>query len=354
MTDIKPFAIPIATLELGWVSKPGVESAGFAPRSGRNARQELACTRYILRLLSLAVLPLVLACCSASEPPPVFDMDKFQQTFSSPKQAMDTLIAANRKDDKDALLKIFGPQASELLNSGDPVADKESRKRFVAAYDAGHRLESNGSNEEIMVVGREEWPAPIPIVKRDGRWYFDTEVGEQEIINRRIGHNELSVIKTCKAYVQAQKEFAAGHPLGKGHFEYAQKIFSTPGKHDGLYWPVKSGEKESPLGPLIAEAQEEGYLSTPHRHQPYHGYYYKILRQQGPHAKGGTKPYIVKGHMTGGFALLAFPAKYGDSGIMTFIVNQNGVVYQQDLGDNTPEAVKNITEFDPDGDWKRL
>ncbi len=288
----------------------------------------------------------VSACTSAK--PPVFDATRQQEVYSTPQQALEALAAANRRDDTNELLEVLGPHARKLLSSGDEVADKEGRKKFLAAYDAKHTLERVDADKEIILIGKEEWPLPIPIVHTNGGWSFDTGAGEDEILNRRIGRNELNVIKVCYAYVNAQQEYAT---LNDDH-AYAQKLMSSRCAHDGLYWPVLPGGKESPLGPLIAHAQAEGYLKKNAGQEPYHGYYYKILKRQGAHAAGGAMNYVEDGYMDGGFALLAFPAVYGDSGIMTFMVNQDGIIYGKDLGPRTGKLAPRISTFNPDESWK--
>ena len=277
-----------------------------------------------------------------------------QETFPAPEQAVDALLAANRSGDKAELLKILGPESEKLISSGDPVADKAGRDRFIAAYDASHKLESQGADRVVLIVGKEDWPLPIPLVRQGSVWRFDTKTGERESLDRRIGRNELNVIEVCHTYVDAQREYAVKDRASSGHREYAQNLLSTAGKHDGLYWPTSTGKEESPFGPLIAKARAEGYFSkaTHDESKPYHGYYYKILNRQGPNAPGGARDYVVDGHMSGGFAMLAFPARYGDSGVMTFIVNQNGIVYQKDLGPETATIANNMTQFDPDATWK--
>jgi len=277
---------------------------------------------------------------------PVISYAAQQETFSTPEQAAKALADANRNGNDDELLKILGPESADLIHSGDPVADSEAQKKFAAAYDAAHEWELSSDHKEVLLVGTEKWPLPLPLVHEGDKWRFDATSGRQEIINRRIGHNELNVIKVCRAYVEAQADFANVNP---GKHEYAQKFTSAAGQHDGLYWPVAEGEKESPLGTLMASAEAEGYAGD--KHVPYHGYFYKILKSQGANAHGGAKEYIVKDHMTGGFALLAYPAKYGDSGIKTFIVNQNGIVHEKDLGPQTAEVAKQITAYDPDKTW---
>ena len=314
--------------------------------------------------VGLGLLMLTLsACAQTSEPPAPTPASPSAAVFSSPRrsaelfktpdEAVAALIGAERQNDTKALIKILGPHGKKIISSGDVVADKAARARFVAAYDASHKLENDGDNRMTLVVGEEEWPLPIPLTRvGQGEWQFDTAVGEQEILNRRIGRNELNVINICRAYVEAQSDYAAQHRLSDGQIEYAQRFISHRGQHDGLYWPAKAGEEESPFGPLLAHAQAEGYKKGKHhKPQPYHGYFYRILKEQGPHAAGSARAYIVDGHMTKGFALLVYPAKYGDSGVMTFIVNQSGIVFEKNLGAETATAATQITSYDPDDSW---
>jgi len=277
-----------------------------------------------------------------------------QKTFDSPAAAVDALILANRGNQIGELLDILGPQSAKLIHSGDPVADKAARARFVASYDAAHGLEFEGEDKALLVVGKDEWPLPIPIIRLRARWHFDTKAGEEEILNRRIGRNELTVIAVCRSIVAAQRDYAAKKLGPGGTAEYAQHFISKTGTRDGLYWPIKEGEEESPLGPLIAQARAAGYRpGTPHLEpRPYYGYYFRILMGQGPAASGGTKHYVVNGHMTGGFALIAYPAKYGDSGVMTFLVNQDGIVYERNLGARTNNVSAGITQYNPDATWQ--
>jgi Protein of unknown function (DUF2950) len=279
-----------------------------------------------------------------------------EQVFDTPDDAVNALVKATRADNQPNLLKILGPDAAKLIHSGDTVADHTARQHFLAAYDASHQIENADDDTRTLIVGDEGWPMPIPLVRQDNGWRFDTAAGQEEILNRRIGKNELNVLSVCRAYVTAQRDYAEQHLVsGKHVTEYAQRFTSTSGKHNGLYWPVKPGEEESPLGPLIADARAEGYgkgaIHGKHSHTPYHGYYYKILTRQGADAPSGKKDYIVKGHMTRGFALLAFPATYGDSGVMTFIVNQNGIVFEKDLGPDTKHLAPRIDSFNPDKSW---
>ncbi len=285
---------------------------------------------------------------------PVMAAPAVQKTFATPAAAVDALISANRGNHISKLLAILGPEGAKLIHSGDPVADRRGRRIFIAAYDEAHKLERDGGRKAILIVGADEWPLPIPLVRKHARWRFDTHAGADEILNRRIGRNERSVIAVSRVYVTAQREYAARHLGPDGASEYAQHFMSTIGQRDGLYWPVKRGDQESPLGPLIAQARAAGYRpGTPHvKPRPYDGYYFRILPQQGPNAPGGARNYVVNNRMTGGFAMIAYPATYGDSGIMTFIVNQNGIVYQKNLGRDTTSIARQITSYDPDGSWQ--
>jgi hypothetical protein len=277
-----------------------------------------------------------------------------QKHFSTPDTAVEALIAAYRDNSAPQLLAILGGEATPLIRSGDPVADRRGRARFVEAFDEEHKIELNGQDKAVIIVGKREWPWPIPLIDEAAGWRFDTKAGKEEILNRRIGHNEIKVIEVCREYVQAQRQYEALKVGGRS--EFARQFKSTPGQHDGLYWPVRSGEAESPFGPLVAEARATGYKAHSDSaartvSHPFHGYYFRILTAQGAHAAGGAKNYLVNGHMTLGFALVAFPASYGDSGVMTFIVNQTGIVFEKNLGPQTAVSAQAITEYDPDLSW---
>jgi hypothetical protein len=275
-----------------------------------------------------------------------------QEQFRTADDAVNALVGAARSQDKDAIVGVLGRQGKHIVTSGDPVADEAVRTKFLAAYDAKHALKEVGDSA-TLVIGNDDWPFPIPIVRRNDLWSFDTKAGLAEILQRRIGRNELSAIQASLAYVQAQQEYAALDPQGFGPHVYAMQIVSSDGKKDGLYWPAAEGQPESPLGDLFAEAAAEGYHpgATP---IPYHGYYYRILTRQGPDAKGGAFDYVVNGKMIGGFALLAYPAEYGNSGIMTFMVSHDGDVFQRDLGPRTAKIVRSIQAFSPDAGWKKV
>ena len=276
------------------------------------------------------------------------------QSFATPDSAARALADAAHNNDVTALLAIFGSDGQPLVNSGDKVADDNMRARFTERYAAAHKFVFATPNRAMLVIGTEEWPFPIPLVRKKGTWHFDAAAGSEEILNRRVGRNEMDAMRVCRDYVRAQRDYAAAPQTGRKLPEYAQKIVSSPGQHDGLYWPAGAGEKQSPIGPEMAHARAEGYSGNPPdpEHAPYHGYYYRILTRQGPAASGGARDYIVDGHMTGGFALIAFPATWGDSGVMTFIVNQNGIVYRKNLGADTAKTAVAITEFNPDISWK--
>jgi len=276
-----------------------------------------------------------------------------QREFATPEKAAAALVAAVRANDQPEILRILGADGEKLIHSGDTVADREGRQRFVTAYDEAHKVQVEGAGTAALIVGTQSWSLPIPIVNKADRWHFDTVASVRKIIDRRVGRNELSVIEVCRAYVEAQREYASQDRLGNGLHEYAQKFESNAGRHDGLYWEAAAGEGQSPLGPLVVKARAQGYTDDDHGFEPapYHGYFYRILTRQGAHAPGGAKDYIAAGHMTGGFALLAFPARWGDSGITTFIVNRDGIVFQKNLGPQTAELARQITEYDPDPSW---
>jgi hypothetical protein len=273
-----------------------------------------------------------------------------EKGFPSPEAAWKALIAAVEANDTAVLKEIFGPGSSDLISSGDPVADQNIRESFLQRAQEKMVLVALGKDRRVAHIGKEDWPFPVPIVKDSTGWHFDSAVGMEELINRRIGRNELDTLEVLRAAVEAQEQFAKMHK--EPH--YAQKIKSTEGTHDGLYWKAKEGEEESPLGPLAAEAIEEGYGvdMASEGPRPFHGYLFRILTAQGKAAPGGEKSYLDnEGKMTKGFAFLAWPANYGASGVMTFIVNRQGIVFQKDLGEATADKVKEIREYNPDDTW---
>ena len=279
-----------------------------------------------------------------------------QKSFKSPEEAVKALIDAVRGNDTKELLAIFGPAGKELIFSGDEVADKAWRERFVKAYEEMNKLVSENDTKVILHVGNEEWPYPIPVVKKGENWFFDTKAGKEEILNRRIGRNELNAIQVCLAYVDAQREYIMEDRDENKLLEYAQRFISRKGEKNGLYWEAKEGEEQSPLGSLIAKASGEGYSGKGPggKRNPYHGYYYRILKSQGKNAPGGEYDYVVNDKMIGGFALVAYPAEYGNSGVMTFIVNQEGVVYEKNLGKETGNIATAMKKYDPDKTWKKV
>lgn len=279
-----------------------------------------------------------------------------QKVFGSPQQAVDALIVALKAGDHGQLEAILGTGADDVLSSGDPVADKAMISHFLAVYGEKHALENQPDGSVVIVCGPNDWPMPIPIVKDDAAhgWVFDTEAGLDEVISRRVGHNELSAIQVCRAIVDAQQDYLAGSPDGSAVHHYARKFVSDPGTHDGLYWPKAQDEtQESPLGLLAAEASDEGYAVSPSSTpRPYHGYYYRMLTGQGPDAPGGERSYLSpEGLLVDGFAVVAYPASYGNSGIMTFIVDKDGIVYQRDLGPGTATSAEAMAAFNPDSGW---
>jgi hypothetical protein len=272
------------------------------------------------------------------------------RTYPAPTDAMMAVTEVAGRSDREGLEEVFGPRATEVLWSGDPVADRADG-RLVRQMILERVMFAEDDGTAIAMIGPEGWPFPIPLVKVKGGWRFDLDAGEQELINRRVGRNELLTMATLHEYVDAQREYAAegrdGHPPA-----YAQRFRSRPGWHDGLYWEVVDGEAESPLGPLVAEAAAQGYSASDEGPQPFHGYYYRVLTAQGPHAPGGARSYVNgSGLMTDGFAAVAWPASWGHSGVMTFVVSDVGVVFQKDLGRDTESAVVSITAFDPDETW---
>ncbi|MGO8983889.1 MAG: DUF2950 domain-containing protein [Terriglobales bacterium] len=295
--------------------------------------------------LSLVALMLFLAACSKPAQPSA-------KTFASPDDAGSALLAAAKSGDQNALLAIFGPGSKEIIFSGDAVQDKNVVDAFVAAYGTMHRYRKMPDNAQILIVGADNFPFPIPLKKNNaGQWYFDTAAGKDEILARRIGRNELAVIDVCGALADAQAEyFFMPHSDGTTK-QFAVKFISDTGKQNGLYWEPADGQPKSPLGPLAAFATDEGYNVKQSSHTPFHGYYFHMLKKQGSHAPGGAKDYVVDGKMSGGFAFVAYPAEYGNSGVMTFIINQDGVLLQKDLGKTTTETAIAMTEFDPGEGW---
>jgi hypothetical protein len=296
--------------------------------------------------LGLALLLPISACKKQESATPQAEA----RTFASPQDAGQALAAAAKSQNRDELLRIFGAGSADVISTGDAVEDKTALSGFTQAYQVMNRWRKLSDSSEVLLVGADNHAFPIPLKKNaGGQWYFDAAAGRQEVLSRQIGHNEITTIGVCAALVDAQAEyFSQKHG---GVKQYAQNFISDPGQENGLYWPEVSGQARSPLGPLAAYATAEGFKANPNHHQPFNGYYYVMLDKQGPAATGGAKDYIINKKMTGGFAAIAYPAQYGDSGIMTFMVNQNGTLLQKDLGKTTEQIASTMTEFNPDKTW---
>lgn len=279
-----------------------------------------------------------------------------QKTFASPAEAIHALVKAAEDGNQDEMLAVLGDDGKDLVYSGDPVQDKMGMEKFVKSYKTKHAIVTEDDKTRILQVGPNDWPMPIPIVNDGGKWRFDTAAGKEELLYRRIGRNELGAIAACRGYIDAQKDYAAEGHDGLPAGIYAQRLMSSSGKQDGLYWETAEGERTSPAGPFLAEAGGQGYEGEGlgGKSQPYHGYLYRILKAQGAAAKGGAKNYLSDGNLSGGVGLVAYPAEYKVSGVMTFIINQNGVVYEKDLGEKTAEIAKAMTEYNPDSSWHKV
>ena len=310
---------------------------------------------FTVRTVSLIIGVLMLlafaACGKKEQPAPAAAAGP--QTFASPEAAGKALMEAAKTQNQDTMLAIFGPGSKELIYSGDATEDKASMEGFVQSFGVMNRWRTQPDGSELLLVGADNQPFPIPLKKNgSGQWYFDAAAGKDEILARRIGRDEIVATDVCAALADAQAEyFAQKHD---GVKQYAQKFISDPGKQNGLYWESPEGQPRSPVGPLVAYATGEGYNVKSDAHQAFHGYFFRILDKQGPDAKGGAKSYIVNGKMTGGFAYVAYPATYNESGIMTFIIDQHGVVYQKNLGKDTADLAKAMAEFNPDNSWTAL
>jgi hypothetical protein len=273
-----------------------------------------------------------------------------QKTFSSAEEASNALVTAAQNNDEKAMLEILGPEGKQIVSSGDDAEDTQNRANFAQRYQEMHRLVKEPDGTTTLYIGAENWPTPIPLVSNGKSWYFDTEAGKKEILFRRVGRNEMSAIRVCLELVAAEKEYHSSQ-----HDVYAQKVFSDEGQHNGLYWKAADGESPSPIGPLVAQAVVEGYAAKSEEgsRTPYRGYYFRVLTRQGKNGPGGAKSYVVDGKMTAGFALVAFPAEYRSSGVMTFIVGEDGVVYQKDLGKKTAVVAKAMNEYNPSSSWQK-
>jgi Protein of unknown function (DUF2950) len=279
-----------------------------------------------------------------------------QKTFTTPAQAAQALYQASADENQDEIVAVLGDEGKELVYSGDPVQDKKGMEGFVKAYKTNHALVEQDAKTQILQVGAKDWPLPIPIVNDGGKWRFDTAAGKQELLYRRIGHNELGAIAACRGFIDAQEDYAASGHDGLPAGIYAQRLMSEPGKQNGLYWETTEDGTPSPAGPFLADAGGEGYApeGLGGKTQPYHGYLYRILKAQGAAARGGAKSYLVDGKLTGGVALVAYPAQYRVGGVMTFVINRRGIGYQKDLGDKTSEIAGAMTEYNPDSTWTKV
>ncbi len=296
-------------------------------------------------LLGMAVVVVLLAGCFAASSAA---QQAGQKTFSSAEAASKALFTAVQSNDEKAMLEVLGPDGKQIVSSGDEAEDAESRANFVKKYEEMHRLANEPDGTTALIIGAMNWPTPIPLVHKGGSWYFDTEAGKKEILYRRIGKNEMSAIRICQELVDTEKEYYAAH-----HNEYAAKIFSDAGQHNGLYWKPTGEEALSPVGPLVGVATESYAESRDSAPIPYRGYYYHILIRQGGNGPGGAKSYIVNGKMSGGFAFVAYPAEYRSSGVMTFIVGEDGTVYEKDLGKKSASLAKGMKLYNPDSGWRK-
>lgn len=316
--------------------------------------------KHKIKILAAALLIATTPIINAAPPAPTAPAKQItQKAFATPDDAAKALAEAVRAEDVNALLAVVGPSSHTWLFSGDAVTDRNDWKKFLADFDQKYSISESADKHAFLLVGNDGWPFPAPLVHKSQGWVFDTEAGREEIINRRVGRNELNTIQTLLAVVDAQREYAAEDLDGNGYNDYAQRFISSTGKKDGLYWPVAAGERPSPLGPLVGEATLKGYGKDKKKNaggdqsSPYNGYYYRILTKQGKKASGGGFDYLVDDKMIGGFAILAYPAKFGASGIMTFMVNHDGVVFEKDLGETTAAEARKIQSFNPDAGWKK-
>ena len=318
----------------------------------RTGKRNMRRTKLNLKNFYRARLPQIFAAAillTACNPARSLAQQKGQRTFSSPEEAANALVAAALKNDEKAMLEILGPDGKQIVSSGDEVEDAESHANFASRYQEMHRFVREPDGTTVMYIGAHNWPAPIPLLNKGNLWYFDTDAGKKEILYRRIGRNEISAIHICRELVAAQKEYYSSQ-----HNEYAQKIFSDEGQRNGLYWKASENEPQSPIGPLVGAAVAEGYAKGQGGPPtPYRGYFFHILTRQGKNAPGGAKSYVVNGKMTEGFAFVAYPAEYRSSGVMTFIVGADGVVYQKDLGKKTDVLAKGMKEYNLHSSWQK-
>jgi len=345
--------VEVAVVEVGAVAVAAARTFSLHYPCEKNMKRLLNIQTLVAALFILLTPLAVLAENTAAANAPTVKNSMVQKSFVSPEVAAKALADAVRAQDAQALLAVVGPASRNWLFSGDTVADHADWAKFIAAYDKKHAITLDGTAQAVLIVGDDGWPFPAPLTKQGDTWAFDAAAGREELINRRIGRNELDTLQTLLAVVDAQREYAAADPDHTGFNAYARRFISTTGKKDGLYWPTPSGAASSPLGPLVGEATQEGYRMKAGQPQPYHGYNYRMLTAQGKAAKGGAYDYLVNDRLIGGFAVLAYPAKHGVSGVMTFIVNHDGTIYEKDLGNATQSEVAKMTRFNPDKTWKR-
>jgi len=304
--------------------------------------------------MALASTPALSAESTGKQPCPESKAAVEQMSFTCLETAVKALYEVFKSQDVRAIYRVLGPGSAELIYTGDPVADEQMRERVLAAYDESVKIELEGDARATLLIGERDFPFPFPLKRVASGWKFDATAGAEEILNRRIGENELSVIRACLAYGDAQREYATADRDGDGVLEYAQRFDSSEGKRDGLYWATKEGEPPSPLGPLFARAQSEGYDLGKQGPTPFHGYHFRILTGQGPGASGGEYDYLVRGNMIGGFALVAYPSRWGASGVMSFMCSHDGRVYQKNLGPDSAVIASQMSRFDPDETWEKV
>lgn len=334
----------------------GVAVAALAANPTANLIMENAMKfTYTLKTLASALLIATVFLAVPPAYPAPAKATPAQQVYASPEAAAKGLAEALRAQDRKAVLSVVGPASGRWLSSGDPVADRADWEEFLAAYEKRNEITPLADGRAMLLVGEDNWPFPAPLVKKEKGWVFDTAAGREEIINRRVGRNELDVIQTLLAVVDAQREYAAADLDGNGFNDYAQRFISREGRRDGLFWPTAENDPPSPLGPLIGNATREGYVKkSDNKSQAFHGYRYRILKGQGKHASGGEYDYLVKGRLLGGFAVVAYPARYGVSGVMTFMVNHDGNVFEKNLGQSTESIATKMVRFNPDSSWKKV
>jgi hypothetical protein len=333
----------------GWVAAEGVVVVATNPQNPIAAENKMN-FKYTMKTLAVALLIAAAPLSHLAHAAPAVA----QKAFATPEEAAKALTDALRAKDENAVLAVLGTKSRSWLSSGDAVADRLAKEKFLTNFDRKHAISESAEGKAFLLAGEDDWPFPAPLVKKTDGWVFDSLAGREELINRRVGANELSAIQTLLATVDAQREYAAGDLDGNGYNDYAQRFVSTPGKRDGLFWPVSANEPLSPLGPLVGLATREGYgKKAGGKLIPYHGYHFRMLTEQGKNAPGGAYSYLANGKMIGGFAAIAYPAKYGVSGVMTFVVNHDATVYQKNLGKNTPASALKMRSFSPDSSWTK-